>query len=683
MTDLRRRFEQLDQVPVPNLRADIRTRPPGQPPSRFSWGRLGTAALAFAVAAAGIAFAARAFLGPPVGRSSAAPGGKIAFLRDGDIFVVESDGTGLSRLTDTEAHESSPAWSPDGTMIAYAVVTGGSREASEIRVMNADGSSVMRLTTELAGSDLPTWSDWPTWSPDGTRLAFGGFDQDHGYEIYITGLDGTGPRRLTDEADNGVDGAHMPAWSPDGKIAYYANRYDPATQTETQAIHVMDPDGTDQKQLTEGSAIDEAPAWSPDGTRIAFTRKVDGNSEIFIMNADGSGQRNLTSDPAVDGDPTWSPDGGTIAFGSNRDGIHGVYVMGADGTEVSRLTDHAGDPFWQPAVPEGPFVPSPEPTQEALGRPTTTIPVGGFPGEIAAAEGKVWAAVQDIEGPHNARLVRIDQATNEVRGTFPIPRPAWALAAAPGAVWAGGWAENGPNLWRIDPATGQVVAEFSFGHEVGSIAADPASAWIFYSESTDDQGPYDAYFLARIDAATNKVVAEIPLDSSYVDEISLAGGSVWLMQHHFEPGSDIERCGSVLRVDTATNRIVDEIPAGGLNIAAGPDAVWVTCRIHRNEFEARRIDPAMGSFTEPIALPPGGYGPVGVTPSGVWFTGYDPGERVVVFFLNGESHEVTSSVRVPHGLYTGSTFDPTTKTVWIAHTSKDGSAVRVDLEASS
>jgi dipeptidyl aminopeptidase/acylaminoacyl peptidase len=680
MTDLRRRFEQLDRVPAPDLRLDIRTRPPGQPPSRFSWGRLGTAALAFAVAAAGIAFAARAFLGPPVGRSTAAPGGKIAFARGGDIFVVDSDGTGLSQLTDTEAHESSPAWAPDGTRIAY-VVTDGSRETSEIRVLNADGSLVMRLTTELAGSDLPTWSDWPTWSPDGTRLVFGGYG-DHGYEIYITGLDGTGLRRLTDEADNGVDGAHMPAWSPDGtRIAYSANRYDPATQTETQAIHVMNPDGTDHEQLTDGSAIDEAPAWSPDGARIAFSRKVDGNSEIYIMNADGTSQRNLTSNPAEDGDPTWAPDGGKIAFGSYREGIHGVYVMGADGTEVSTLADHAVDPFWQPAGPEAQVAPSPEPTHEAIERgPTVTIPLAGMPEAIAATEGSVWVSVRSIEEPPtDPRLVRIDQATNEIEATIPLGMPVWELAAAPGAVWGVGHDEDGlDRLVRVNPATNEVVATVHLDDYGGPLVADASGVWALTAAAQPGGGEH--WRLVKVSAASNRIEASTPIDA-YVDEMALADRSVWLMQWKAGP-AEAEACGPVIRIDAATLDTIETMPAGGLNLAAGPGAVWISCRQDpQGTFVARWIDTATSSVSEPIPLPHGA-GPAGVVEEGAWFSGYDAQERVRVFFTDEGTHEISGMVRLQDGYYTGAAFDPATSTIWIAHTSTDGSAIRIDLDPS-
>ena len=99
-------------------------------------------------------------------------------------------------------------------------------------------------------------------------------------------------------------------------------------------IYVASVDGSGVRNLTPkpvGAAY-AAPAWSPDGRKIAFTSERDGNSEIYLMNADGSGQRSLTLNLAYDGDPAWSPDGQKITFVSNRDGRYAVYVMNADGS---------------------------------------------------------------------------------------------------------------------------------------------------------------------------------------------------------------------------------------------------------------------------------------------------------------------------------------------------------------
>ena len=116
----------------------------------------------------------------------------------------------------------------------------------------------------------------------------------------------------------------------------------------------MNADGSGLRNLTPKPwAPDAAPAWSPDGRKIAFASERDGNSEVYVMNADGSGQRNLTRNPALDGDPAWSPDGRNIAFRSTRDGNTEIYVMNADGSGQRNLSHNPkafdGSLAWSPA----------------------------------------------------------------------------------------------------------------------------------------------------------------------------------------------------------------------------------------------------------------------------------------------------------------------------------------------
>lgn len=127
-----------------------------------------------------------------------------------------------------------------------------------------------------------------------------------------------------------------------GKIAYSKA---PDQFTTDFDIYVVNPDGTGEVQLTSGPAFDLEPNWSPDGTRIAFTRRVGLDSNIWIMNADGSGQTQITSGPAADDGPSWSPDGTRLLFHSNRDDIHGdIFEMFADGSGITNLTPSVGRP---------------------------------------------------------------------------------------------------------------------------------------------------------------------------------------------------------------------------------------------------------------------------------------------------------------------------------------------------
>jgi serine/threonine protein kinase/sugar lactone lactonase YvrE len=253
--------------------------------------------------------------------------------RRGEIYLINADGSGLERLTNSPGADEGPAWSPDGSQIAFQSDHDGDYE---IYVMNADGSERTQLTSNNSIRDMD-----PAWSPDGTRLVFQS-DRDTplgSFEIYVMNADGSAPTRLTDDPE--YDGC--PVWSTDGaRVAFLSNR------NGSGGIYVMNADGTEPQLLADDGAC---PAWSPDGNRIVFTSNRDGNSEIYVMNADGSGQANLSQQPAFDYGPAWSPDGTQIAFWSQRDGNSELYVMNADGSRQINVTNNpAGDsgPAWRP-----------------------------------------------------------------------------------------------------------------------------------------------------------------------------------------------------------------------------------------------------------------------------------------------------------------------------------------------
>ena len=247
------------------------------------------------------------------GRPSWSPdGSRIAFdsIRNGqdyDIYVMSADGSDVTPLTDTPSQDVFPAWSPDGSRIAFVSLRDEPDPAGcypdcnwEIYVMNADGSGVTRLTND------PAEDFGPTWSPDGARIAFDSY-RDGGYNLYVMDADGGGVRQLTDSPAGNVN----PAWSPDGRrIAFTSVRADPNPETCDPCnweIYVMDADGQGATRLTENAAVDEYPTWSPDGTRLAFVSWRDGNAEIYVMNSDGSGLTRLTNHPANDWDAVWAP----------------------------------------------------------------------------------------------------------------------------------------------------------------------------------------------------------------------------------------------------------------------------------------------------------------------------------------------------------------------------------------
>ena len=198
-------------------------------------------------------------------------GSKIAFKSDrsptanGGIWVVNSDGTGLTVLTpEPNFANAKPTWSPDGTKIAFHSNRDGL--ISSIYLMNADGSGVTRLTNALPVSDAS-----PEWSPDGTRMIF-----ETNTGIGIINLDGTGRAQ--------IGGGRFPSWSPDGKKIIFASL------STGYHIYTMKPDGTDIAQLTFGAPNDQYPSYSPDGKKIVFARNTSGTMGLWTMNADGSNQ---------------------------------------------------------------------------------------------------------------------------------------------------------------------------------------------------------------------------------------------------------------------------------------------------------------------------------------------------------------------------------------------------------
>jgi hypothetical protein len=177
---------------------------------------------------------------------------------------------------------------------------------------------------------------WDKYSPGGIIFERAG-------EIWVMKPDGTNQTRVTKvlEASEG-----FPAWSKDGsRIAF--DSY-PGGNWE---IYTMNADGSNKTRLTNDPALDRCPAWSPDGTKIAFHSNRDGNYEIYVMNADGSNQTRLTNNNNDDGFPAWSPDGTRIAFQSIRDGNYEIYVMNTNGTSQTRLTNNLTvdlHPAWSP-----------------------------------------------------------------------------------------------------------------------------------------------------------------------------------------------------------------------------------------------------------------------------------------------------------------------------------------------
>jgi TolB protein len=286
-----------------------------------------------------------------------------------EIAVINADGSGQRTILDCDQANCSglhaPVWSPDGTRLAFVNET---QEGSEIWIVGLDGTVVRQLRPCVDGTCLDP--DRAVWSPDGRRLAFQALAPNHqSWDLYVVGTDGTDLRRVA-----GGLGSIL-AWLPDVRVQH--TLAPPPTKTsgnhptslsypvgliafagdggtgegDQSAIYVIGPDGMGLHRLTEGPKANE-PAWSPDGTQIAFDRG-EGRRGIFVMNADGSDRRRLASSRCGTQQPSWSPDGQSIVFvglgpNCNRGA---VFVMNADGGAMRQLTDpieSTSDPAWSP-----------------------------------------------------------------------------------------------------------------------------------------------------------------------------------------------------------------------------------------------------------------------------------------------------------------------------------------------
>jgi Tol biopolymer transport system component len=251
-------------------------------------------------------------------------GARIVFYseRDGnaEIYVMNADGSAVTRLTNTSADEGYPAWSPDGRAISFDSDRSGN---FDVFAMNPDGSNVRPLTKHPA-RDVSA-----TWSPDGSKIVFMSDREGGGFDAYEAAPDPSAPATRVTRTGT----TWFPIYSRDGKaLAFHVGR----------DVHTMPAAGGEPRRLTTDPDNGMHPSWSPDGKRIAFMSWRTGRTELFTMNADGSDQKKLlTLDKGDAIDPRWSPDGARIVFVHMPDGMNGkgaiICTVNADGTGLRRL----------------------------------------------------------------------------------------------------------------------------------------------------------------------------------------------------------------------------------------------------------------------------------------------------------------------------------------------------------
>jgi Tol biopolymer transport system component len=528
MPDTKRWIGEVRRVRPPELWEEVERRVArGEAPQekRSRRGLQTVAILAVALAVVGTALYALHDLGSTSSfEATSTLNGAIAFVQTDDpghgpwrIETIDPVSGQISDLTSTAGGFADPAWSPDGSRLAYTVTIDA---VSTIHVMNGDGSDQHELDPCGPPECLSDVS--PTWSPDGSTIAY----------ARTSGAGATVPEAIfTAHAETGANREliGLPgmqfvtqlAWSPDGNtIAFAAS---PVGPSKHFFIYVVGSDGSGLHRLTDAAGQDTSPSWSPDESQIVFVR----DSDIYVMNSDGSNVRELYSclPTCVSAyEPAWSADGKQIAFSEQFGEQRDLFVMDADGTNPRRLTDTPADEFepaWQP-LPQARVTPSPSPSASAPA-PLTRGAARGDPTDgIWLLTPPDWSFLVHPSGPDEPK-------TLFAIASYPIERggecaPTQALEALPadgGLAWVIEYQDTQGNDFPPRPDRFSLDPSSLAAYECSGIHAS-------YMFRFQDAGRYFQVHVAFGDRANDEVRNEMlaSLSSLVVDRCPPAEGPV-------------------------------------------------------------------------------------------------------------------------------------------------------------
>ncbi|HST20391.1 MAG TPA: Tol-Pal system beta propeller repeat protein TolB [Blastocatellia bacterium] len=254
---------------------------------------------------------------------------KLAYVAGDSIRAMDYDGFNQRGFASDGPIVRFPQFSPDGRYLAYVSYKSG---VANIVVRSAEGGLV-------GGTNFNSTTTSPSISPGGQLAFSSALSNDGSMEIYVSNLDGSGPRRLT-RTQKGIN--ISPRWNPrtGREIAFISNR------GGSPQIYVMDSSGSNQRPLISRGGHSDSPSWSPDGRYIAFTYGGAGSFQVFVADV-ASGQLLQLTSQGRNESPTWSPDSRHIAFQSNRSGRWEIWQTHIDGTGQRQVTRGGGRlPTW-------------------------------------------------------------------------------------------------------------------------------------------------------------------------------------------------------------------------------------------------------------------------------------------------------------------------------------------------
>ena len=251
--------------------------------------------------------------------------------RNYQLLVADADGENEQLALRSNEPIISPSWSPDGTKVAYVSFE---QKKPVVYVQNL----ITRARTVVANEKGSNSA--PAWAPNGNKLAVA-LSKDGHTQVYTVNADGSNLRRASNST--GID--TEPQWSADGQSIYFTSDRSGGPQ-----IYRMNPDGSDAKRVTFGGSYNISPRISADGKTLAYISRRDGNFQLFVLDL-ASGQEQRLSDTTDDESPSFAPNGKYIMYATRAGGRKSLAVVSVDGRVKQRLTAQAGnikEPTWGP-----------------------------------------------------------------------------------------------------------------------------------------------------------------------------------------------------------------------------------------------------------------------------------------------------------------------------------------------